>query len=112
MILFTLSMPNVGSWNGQWTGSGGCYAKTRKITDKQILERIFKGKQSASFYYNFGEGWGASVRASIVPADEAHKAMNKSQGFCGYDWMIDEIIAFGKIKTLAERDATNVTRTV
>lgn len=32
MILsFELSMPNRGSWNGQWTGQGRAYIKTRFI---------------------------------------------------------------------------------
>lgn len=103
MILFTLSMPNVGSWNGQWSGAGGRYAKTRKTPSKERLDLIFKGKDSASFYYNFGDGWGASVHAKIVTAAEANKAMHQSQGFCGYDWMIDEIMDHGRIIPLQER---------
>lgn len=102
MILFTLSMPNCGAWNGQWSGAGDCYAKTRRTPDKKTLALIFNGKLTASFYYNFGDGWVASVTASIVPASYAVKAMRKSRGFCGYDWMIDEIMQFGRIKSLAE----------
>ena len=103
MILFTLSMPNVGSWNNRWTGSGGRYAKVCKVMSKGKLELIFGGKEEASFYYNFGDGWGASVQARIVSSVEAHKAMRQSQGFCGYDWMIDEIMSYGFIIPLSER---------
>ena len=64
---------------------------------------IFKGKESASFYYDFQDGWGASVCVEKMAAIDGQKIMRKSKGFCGYDWMIDEIIQLGRIKTRAER---------
>ena len=36
MILsFTLSMPNIGSWNGKWTGSKNLYARAINVKPTQ-----------------------------------------------------------------------------
>ena len=99
MILsFTLSMPNNNSWNGKWSGENNFYAKvinfgrTKKATKEaeEILENGY-------YYYNFGDGWGAGVTVKEVNAKEAAQIRRKSQGFCGYDWMIDSIREFGEI---------------
>ena len=88
-LIFTLSMPNVGSWNGKWSGTSNSYAVKRKV-NRKIVESLI-GK---SFYYNFGDGWGANVSVKTVKNRE--KVSGK---FCGYDWMIDSIIKNGKIIT-------------
>jgi len=92
MILrFELTMPNVGSWNGVDTGKkAGCFIF--KNLSKNHAEEL-DGK---SFYYNFGDGWGANV--------ECEKARrSKTSGFRGYDWMVNEILEFGKILERKER---------
>ena len=95
-LLFTLTMPNVGSWNGKWTGEDKLYARTRK--------GIFRGKklhlnlQEGNYHHSFGDGWGANVEVSYVTPKEAKEAKKKSAGFCGYDWMIDDIINNGYIR--------------
>ena len=98
MLCFELSMPNVGSWNGKWTGENEKYFKTRKCPIKKQKE--LHGK---SFYYGFGDGWGANVLVEKIDSKEAAKRRRNSVGFCGYDWMIDEILKFGRILTLQER---------
>ena len=85
-------MPNVGSWNGKWTGEENLYCKAKKLTKPKELE--LDGK---SFYYNFGDGWGANVKAKKIDSKTANKMKRKSKGFCGYEWMIDSIITHGKI---------------
>jgi len=106
MILsFTLSMPNNNSWNGKWTGEGNPYiivhnfghTKKGETKAKEILD-------NGSYYYNFGDGWGASVVVKQVDFKEAKRLNRISKGFCGYDWMVDEIISIGRIKTLQERN--------
>ena len=102
--LYTLTMPNNNAWNGKWTGESNLYCRVRTYAEKaNILENI---RASPSHYYNFGDGWGA--RVSIQEVDSKGKAKyNKiSQGFCGYEWMIDEIEQFGRIKTRNERSET------
>lgn len=99
LVVFKLSMPNVGSWNGKWTGAENLYAVIRNVTADQCT--AIDGK---SFYYNFGDGWGASVSARRVANQRESRSIRKdSKGFCGYEWMIDSIIAHGKIQTEAEQ---------
>ncbi len=91
-------MPNVGSWNGKWSGRDNLYAITRSMPDtKQNHERAGKILAGISYYYNFGDGWGASVRVSHITSVEARKVRAKSKGFCGYEWMVDSIMADGVI---------------
>lgn len=103
MILsFELTMPNIGSWNGKWTGQGSKYYRHRNIS-KQQAEKIMQGKEYNSWYYNFGDGWGASVSVTKVLAGERNKRERISNGFAGYDWMIDEILKHGRILERQER---------
>ncbi len=93
MILsFTLSMPNIGSWNGKWSGEGQLYARvinfgrSKKATEKakSILDKRY-------FHYNFGDGWSAGVTVKEIDSKEARRIRQLTKGFCGYDWMIDSI---------------------
>lgn len=103
MILsFELSMPNVGSWNGRWTGEGEKYYKHRKVS-KADGEKILDGKERQSWYYNFGDGWGASVSVVQVSASEKNKRERISVGFSTYEWMIEEILKYGRILERQER---------
>ena len=91
MIIFRLSMPNCGSWNGKWSGQDRIYAKTRpnRLVPKELVDK--------DFYYNFGDGWCANISVEKVTSAEAKKIMKKSVGFYGYDWMIDSLIKNGEI---------------
>ena len=94
-IKFELSMPNVGSWNGKWTGEKNNYYRVYKMS-KKSTKNLLGESDKKSWWYNFGDGWSASVVASIVPTG---LRLPKSDGFCGYDWMIDSIRSYGEIKT-------------
>ena len=61
MIIFELTMPQCGSWNGKWW-------------------------------------WTACVSVTRLTAGEARKLERKSDGFCGYDWMIKSICNKGFIE--------------
>ena len=50
-----------------------------------------------SFGYNFGDGWFASVEVRAVNRSEARTLRKASQGFCGYEWMIESILYDGAI---------------
>lgn len=102
IISFELTMPNVGSWNGKWTGEKNKYFAHRTISKKQATE-LFKDKHILSFYYSFGDGWGANVACQKVDSVKKRSEEKISKGFCGYDWMISEILKYGKILTLQER---------
>lgn len=86
-IGFTLSMPNVGSWNGKWSGAGRCYAIVRSYPISKADEILSKG----GFYYRWDDGWGASIRAEELNSLAARRLRAKSVGFCGYDWMVNSI---------------------
>lgn len=94
-------MPNVGSWNGKWTGEGQKYFVIEKISDRYLNSKeYFKTlleKGSDSWYYSFGDGWGANIRVQIIDSAEAKKRKKISKGFCGYEWMIDSIKFYGEI---------------
>jgi len=94
-VEFVLSMPNNNAWNGKWTGESNHYAIKKNITNKTVKE-LFKDKAERSWHYNFGDGWTACVAARIVKPGEKLK---KSNGFCGYSWMVDSIMLHDEIKT-------------
>lgn len=98
MIVFELSMPGRGSWNGRWSGEDRCYVRTY---DQRYVPKEHWNK---SFYYRWDDGWEACVTVTQMPAKEARKLAKKSNGFCGYDWMIKSIIKFGEI--LARKEWT------
>lgn len=63
-------------------------------------ERVSKILEKGSYYYNFGDGWGANISVEqIANGREAKKEKKKSMGFCGYEWMIDSIEKNLKILT-------------
>jgi len=91
-------MPNVGSWNGKWTGENNLYVIIKKLgRSKKAIQRVKELSELGSCYYNFGDGWGASVSIKAVDAKDAAKFRRASKGFCAYDWMVDTILEFGKI---------------
>lgn len=94
IFAFKLSMPNVGSWNGRWSGENDLYIRFKKLTNKQIEESKIEEK---GYHYSFGDGWSANVSVFAVDSKERQKLQRKSKGFAGYDWMIDSIIKNGKI---------------
>lgn len=98
ILCFELSMPNVASWNGKWSGEGTLYAKIINFGHSK------KAKAKADsllgyYHYHFGDGWSAGVDVKEVDAKEAGKIRRKSKGFCGYDWMVESIRYNGKIQT-------------
>jgi hypothetical protein len=86
-------MPNRGSWNGQWSGQNNLYAVVRDFK-KDTAEKILS---HSSYYYRWDDGWGASIAVRKVDGVESRKIKKASQGFCGYEWMIDSIVEYGKI---------------
>ena len=53
MIIFELTFPNRGSWNGKWSGE-----KDRHIIVKRDSQ-VPKDRIGNSYYYDFGDGWGS-----------------------------------------------------
>ena len=98
ILVFELTMPNCGSWNGKWSGAGNYYAKTRNFGSSQKAKaRCEKILEKPSHYYRWDDGWGASVNIRAVDGNESRSINKRSKGFCGYEWMIDSILEYGAI---------------
>ena len=97
MIVFEVTMPPVGAWNGRWSGADKRYIRTM---DERKVPRECWNKD---LYYRWDDGWGACVSVKRTKASEAKKLQMRSSGFCGYDWMIRSIIECGCILTDSER---------
>ncbi len=106
MLGFTLSMPNVGSWNGQWTGEADLHYRSRKLSKAQEAEL-----DGQYFHYNFGDGWSAGITCKIIDSKSNTKLKRKSVGFSGYDWMIDSIVEFGEILNTKAREEKRNSKT-
>lgn len=91
MIVFELTMPHVGSWNGKWSGADRRYIKIKRNCD------VPKSLYNKSFDYRWDDGWGACVTVTKMPAEDAYKLERISAGFLGYDWMIRSLIERGYI---------------
>ena len=101
-IVYILTMPNVGSWNGTFTGAGKLYCLVKSYkNDSDIPAKVLSMK--SGYFYDFGDGWGASVKAKKIAVSEKLKYKKESRGFMSYDWMVKEIEEFGRIKSLTER---------
>jgi hypothetical protein len=92
-ILFTLSMPGNNSWDRKWSGAGRNYVRVRKVTEARAAS-LLDAKGDGYWSYIFGDGWCAGVSACTMrPGERAPK----SDGFCGYDWMIDSVLRDGAV---------------
>lgn len=94
-ILFTLTMPRFNTWNNRWSGEGKLYAKSCR--GFRYGKKIYPKLKEGDFQYDFGDGWVANVNVRFVTKSEAKECENKSCGFCGYEWMIDDIKTYGEI---------------
>lgn len=96
-LCFRLSMPNSNSWNGKWSGEGKTYAIFKKFSGLKGIAKAQELLDERSFYYSFGDGWGASVNIQAIAGPDLAKMRRLSSGFCGYDWMVESILKYGKI---------------
>lgn len=110
ILQFRLTMPNVNTWNGKWTGEGNQYImfRTLKNEDAKILQlHTNRGREKNNlllisgidYSYDFGDGWRANVEVKIITNTQKYQLQKVSKGFCGYEWMIDSILTHSKIKS-------------
>lgn len=106
-VMFKLGMPNVGSWNNKWSHKDRLFASIIRLPDRSKQSKIESEEKiklwSGSHYYDFEDGWGASVTVKEVDEKEAKLINKNSDGFSGYDWMITMIMNHGRILTRSER---------
>ncbi len=96
MLLFEFSIPKNNSWDGKWSGEGKYYARTLSSRSKGLAE-------PGTYSYEFGNGWVALIKVSEIDSKKAERILKKSAGFCGYEWMITEIMKYGRIRPIEER---------
>lgn len=95
-VEFRLGMPNVGSWNGRWSGDGKNYVIVRSLREDRIRELEIP----RTWFHRWEDGWCASVAARVMDPGERRQ---KSDGFHGYDWMVASIVRCGEIRYEEER---------
>ena len=93
MIVFELTMPNRGSWNGKWSGENNRYIRVKSEHSIPNISNII----DKDFYYTWDDGWTACVAVKKMSSRDARKLEKISSGFCGYDWMIQSILKHNKI---------------
>jgi hypothetical protein len=100
-VVFTLTMPQRNTWNGKWSGDNDLYAVVKKFTKKhkKTVDSIISRK---SYSHSWEDGWTALIKTQLVTAVEAKNIKKKSKGFCGYEWMINNIIKYGSTREPAE----------
>src|SRR5262245_14583384 len=97
-LCFSLSMPSRASWNGRWSGAGRVYFIIRKVLgNAKAQERARKMVEHRGYSYRWSDGWAALVSVRPVDGKEARQLRKKTDGFCGYDWMITSIYEHGAI---------------
>ena len=99
--LFTLTMPGTNTWNGKWSGEGKIYAMSRTAFSRGKAK--YPLLNEGDYGYDFGDGWYANVNVRFVTPSESKSAMRKSQGFMGYEWMVNELCLYGRIRTRDEK---------
>lgn len=96
ILAFYLSMPNRGSWNGGWSGEGRKYVIVKTFRSKKAIEKANKILNEGYYHYSWSDGWGAGITIKEVDSTKAAKLRRESQGFSGYDWMVETICLYGK----------------
>jgi len=96
IISFELSMPNVGSWNGRWSGEDKRYIIRKSVRSEKDIKKAIS--LIGYHYYNFGDGWGAGITVKEIDSSESRKLEKyRKNGFCGYNWMVDSLWNYGEI---------------
>lgn len=90
-------MPGTNSWNGRWSGEETLYAIIKKFPNTlKAQARADEILKQGYYSHNFGDGWraGISVRRP-KDAKDLNNVRKKTRGFCGYDWMVENILSHG-----------------
>lgn len=88
-VEFRLSMPGVASWDGKWSGEGRNHVVYRSLSDADVKRLGIP----MNWYHHCDDGWAAQVDARVIAKGERKQ---KSDGFHGYEWMVDNILRWGQ----------------
>lgn len=107
-LIFKLSMPGRASWNGRWSGEETIYAVVKPIGRSQAArtnaDTLLKQRY---FSHSWSDGWRASIEVSEADGAEVRRIRRISKGFCGYEWMVANILSHGdcRDKEIADKGA-------
>lgn len=95
MIMFELTFPCRGSWNGKWSGEKDRHCVFMR---ENRVPRNFVGQ---TYLYDFGDGWTAKIEVTKIDYGSYRKMKKVPTGFCGYNWMVKSIVSKGKIEKMS-----------
>ena len=90
-------MTSCPSWNGKWSGEGRKYVIVKTFTGVKGGAQAQKIIAEKSYWYSWDDGWCASIRVQEVDGKMAAKLRKESDGFSGYEWMVESILRHGVI---------------
>jgi hypothetical protein len=106
IIAFELSMPNVGSWNGRWSGENKRYIIRKTIRSQNDIKKALS--LIGYHHYNFGDGWAAGITVTEIDSSESRKLEKYSKNrFCGYEWMVKSLWDYDKILNDSQVESLN-----
>lgn len=97
-----LSMPNVGSASGRWSGEDRPYVHLMRVSERNKKELKEKLDVIGYYYHDFGDGWGAGITIKEVDAVEYKHLKKITRGFAGYEWMVKSILTHKRILSSSE----------
>jgi len=96
LVSFELSMPGRSSWVTGPLTKGKLYCRIKNVGVSKKARAKWE-KLIGHHHYRWADGWAAQVTVREVTSTAARKLRKDSQGFCGYDWMIESLARFGAI---------------
>lgn len=101
-LIFKLSMPGRSSWNGRWSGEDKLYAIVKPI-GRSAAARLKADEILSKRYFShrWSDGWCASIEVIEGDSTEVRRVRKHSKGFCGYDWMVANIMSHGDCRDKA-----------
>lgn len=95
-LIFKLSMPGRSSWNGRWSGEENIYAIVKPIGRSAAAQQKADALISKRYFsHSWSDGWRASIEVTEADSAEVRRIRKHSKGFCGYDWMVENILDHG-----------------
>ena len=91
-VEFRLSMSSRGNAVYSSFGEGRSYIAWRTVKDDVAQALMDPQGEAGRWYHRWDDGWAALVTARVMNPGERRA---KSNGFAGYDWMIDNILRYG-----------------
>lgn len=113
ILAFELSMPGRNSWNGGWSGEKKRYVIVKSFRGKKREEKAAKILARGYYSYSWEDGWRAGIEVKQVDAKQAASLRRVSDGFCGYNWMVQTILDYGEpmAEPMADHEVREYLRT-